>query len=182
MLGQEISGRDLILIAGGLFLVWKATHEIHGSLEGGEGEASAAVKGTFTAVILQIMLIDIVFSLDSIITAVGMVDDVRIMITAVILSVALMMLFAPHRRVRLQAPEHQDAGVVVPGRGRRGADRRGLRPPRPGLRPLRDGLLGGGGDAQHQRAQAPRCRWSCTARTGAARAGPDHFQPPPSTL
>jgi len=92
--GQEISGRDLILIAGGLFLVWKATNEIHGSLEGEEGEASSAVKATFTAVILQIMVIDIVFSLDSIITAVGMVDDVRIMITAVILSVALMMLFA----------------------------------------------------------------------------------------
>ncbi len=92
--GQEISGRDLILIAGGLFLVWKATNEIHGSLEGEEGEASSAVKATFTAVILQIMVIDIVFSLDSIITAVGMVDDVRIMITAVVLSVALMMLFA----------------------------------------------------------------------------------------
>jgi predicted tellurium resistance membrane protein TerC len=94
VLGQEISGRDLILIAGGLFLVWKATNEIHGSLEGEEGEASSAVKATFTAVILQIMVIDIVFSLDSIITAVGMVDDVRIMIAAVILSVALMMLFA----------------------------------------------------------------------------------------
>ncbi|MBK7532451.1 TerC family protein [Piscinibacter sp.] len=94
VLGQEISGRDLILIAGGLFLVWKATNEIHGSLEGEEGEASSAVKATFTAVILQIMVIDLVFSLDSIITAVGMVDDVRIMITAVILSVALMMLFA----------------------------------------------------------------------------------------
>ena len=94
VLGQEISGRDLILITGGLFLVWKATNEIHGSLEGEEGEASSAVKATFTAVILQIMVIDIVFSLDSIITAVGMVDDVRIMIAAVILSVALMMLFA----------------------------------------------------------------------------------------
>ncbi len=94
VMGQEISGRDLILIAGGLFLVWKATNEIHGSLEGEEGEASSAVKATFTAVILQIMVIDIVFSLDSIITAVGMVDDVRIMIAAVILSVALMMLFA----------------------------------------------------------------------------------------
>ena len=94
VLGQEISGRDLILIAGGLFLVWKAARDPR--LAGGEeGEASAAVKGTFTAVILQIMLIDIVFSLDSIITAVGMVDDVRIMIAAVILSVALMMLFAP---------------------------------------------------------------------------------------
>ena len=87
VLGQEISGRDLILIAGGLFLVWKATNEIHGSLEGEEGEASSAVKATFTAVILQIMVIDIVFSLDSLITAVGMVDDVRIMIAAVVVSV-----------------------------------------------------------------------------------------------
>jgi predicted tellurium resistance membrane protein TerC len=74
--------------------VWKSTTEIHGSLEGEEGTAAAAVKATFTAVILQIMLIDLVFSLDSIITAVGMVDDVRVMIAAVISSVALMMLFA----------------------------------------------------------------------------------------
>jgi predicted tellurium resistance membrane protein TerC len=94
VLGQEISGRDLILILGGLFLVWKSTTEIHGSLEGEEGHAAAAVKATFAAVILQIMVIDLVFSLDSIITAVGMVDDVRIMIAAVIASVALMMLFA----------------------------------------------------------------------------------------
>jgi predicted tellurium resistance membrane protein TerC len=94
VLGQEISGRDLILILGGLFLVWKSTTEIHGSLEGEEGQAAAAVKATFAAVIFQIMVIDLVFSLDSIITAVGMVDDVRIMITAVIASVALMMLFA----------------------------------------------------------------------------------------
>jgi predicted tellurium resistance membrane protein TerC len=94
VLGQEISGRDLILIAGGLFLVWKSTTEIHGSLEGEEGGAAAAVKATFAAVIVQIMVIDLVFSLDSIITAVGMVDDVRVMIAAVIVSVALMMLFA----------------------------------------------------------------------------------------
>jgi predicted tellurium resistance membrane protein TerC len=94
VLGQAISGRDLILIVGGLFLVWKATTEVHGALEGEEGHASSAVKATFGAVILQIMLIDLVFSLDSIITAVGMVDDVRIMIAAVIASVALMMLFA----------------------------------------------------------------------------------------
>jgi predicted tellurium resistance membrane protein TerC len=94
VLGQEISGRDLILILGGLFLVWKSTTEIHGSLEGEEGHTAAAVKATFAAVILQIMLIDLVFSLDSIITAVGMVDDVRIMIAAVIASVGLMMLFA----------------------------------------------------------------------------------------
>ena len=90
VLGQEISGRDLILIIGGLFLVWKATNEIHGSLEGEEGEASSAVKGTFTAVILQIMLIDIVFSLDSIITAVGLVEQVQIMIAAVIIAVGIM--------------------------------------------------------------------------------------------
>ena len=94
VLGQDISGRDLILILGGLFLVWKSTTEIHGSMEGEEGHAAAAVKATFGAVILQIMIIDLVFSLDSIITAVGMVDDVRVMIAAVIASVALMMLFA----------------------------------------------------------------------------------------
>jgi predicted tellurium resistance membrane protein TerC len=94
VLEQEISGRDLILILGGLFLIWKSTGEIHQSLEGEEGHSSSAVKATFTAVILQIMVVDIVFSLDSIITAVGMVDDVRVMIAAVIVSVGLMMLFA----------------------------------------------------------------------------------------
>jgi len=92
--GQEISGRDLILIGGGLFLIWKSTGEIHQSLEGEEGHASSTVKATFGAVILQIMIVDMVFSLDSIITAVGMVDEVVVMIAAVIASVALMMLFA----------------------------------------------------------------------------------------
>jgi predicted tellurium resistance membrane protein TerC len=94
VLDYEISGRDLILILGGLFLIWKSTGEIHQSLEGEEGHSSNAVKATFAAVILQIMVVDIVFSLDSIITAVGMVDDVRVMIAAVIVSVGLMMLFA----------------------------------------------------------------------------------------
>ncbi len=94
VLGQAISGRDLILIAGGLFLIYKSTGEIHQSLEGEEGHASSAVKATFSAVILQIMVVDIVFSLDSIITAVGMVDRIEVMITAVILSVGLMMVFA----------------------------------------------------------------------------------------
>ena len=94
VLGQEISGRDLILIAGGLFLIWKSTGEIHQSLEGEEGHASSVVKATFGAVILQIMIVDMVFSLDSIITAVGMVDELAVMIAAVIASVALMMLFA----------------------------------------------------------------------------------------
>ena len=94
VLGQAISGRDLILILGGLFLIWKSTSEIHQSLEGDDEHGPSAVKATFSAVILQIMLVDLVFSLDSIITAVGMVDDVRIMIAAVVASVALMMLFA----------------------------------------------------------------------------------------
>ena len=94
IVGQGISGRDLILILGGLFLIWKSTTEIHQSMEGEEDHASSAVKATFAAVIVQIMIIDLVFSLDSIITAVGMVDDVRIMIAAVVVSVALMMLFA----------------------------------------------------------------------------------------
>jgi predicted tellurium resistance membrane protein TerC len=94
IMGKGFSGRDLILILGGLFLVWKSTTEIHGSLEGEEGQTAAAVKATFASVIMQIMIIDLVFSLDSIITAVGMVDDVRVMIAAVIVSVALMMVFA----------------------------------------------------------------------------------------
>lgn len=92
--GKAISGRDLILILGGLFLLWKSVGEIHQSLEGSEEHGGSAVKAGFTAVILQIMVIDLVFSLDSIITAVGMVDDVRVMIAAVVASVALMMLFA----------------------------------------------------------------------------------------
>jgi predicted tellurium resistance membrane protein TerC len=92
--GQPISGRDLILILGGLFLIWKSTGEIHQSLEGEDGHGSNAIASTLTAVILQIMVVDLVFSLDSIVTAVGMVDEVAIMIAAVVASVGLMMLFA----------------------------------------------------------------------------------------
>ena len=92
--GEDFSGRDIILVAGGLFVLWKSTAEIHQLLEGKEGEASRAVPARFGAVILQIMVIDIVFSLDSIITAVGMVDEVAVMIAAVMASVGLMMLFA----------------------------------------------------------------------------------------
>jgi predicted tellurium resistance membrane protein TerC len=91
---QAISGRDLILIAGGLFLLWKSTKEIHQLLEGEKGEASAALRVTFSAVILQITIIDVVFSLDSIVTAVGMVDQVEVMVAAVVASVLLMMAFA----------------------------------------------------------------------------------------
>jgi predicted tellurium resistance membrane protein TerC len=90
----EISGRDIVLILGGLFLMWKSTGEIHQLLEGQEGHASSSVRGTFAAIIAQIIIIDLVFSLDSIITAVGMVNEIPIMVTAVVLSVALMMAFA----------------------------------------------------------------------------------------
>jgi len=92
--GREFTGRDLILVGGGLFLIWKSTTEIHQLLEGEEGTASTKVRPALSAVIVQIILIDIVFSLDSIITAVGMVDKVEVMIAAVIVSVILMMLFA----------------------------------------------------------------------------------------
>jgi predicted tellurium resistance membrane protein TerC len=92
--GQEISGRDLILLGGGLFLLAKATLEIHEKLEGAEGQRSAAVAPSFAAVIGQIMLLDIVFSLDSVITAVGMADDLWVMITAVILAVGVMLVSA----------------------------------------------------------------------------------------
>ena len=91
---QAISGRDLILILGGLFLVWKSTAEIHQSLEGEEAHGGSATGSTMTSIILQILVIDLVFSLDSIITAVGMVDEVAIMIAAVVASVGLMMAFA----------------------------------------------------------------------------------------
>jgi predicted tellurium resistance membrane protein TerC len=94
VLGQEISGRDLILILGGLFLLAKSTHEIHQKLEGEEGHASARVAPSFTSVIVQILLLDLVFSLDSVITAVGMVSEIQIMIAAVVVAVIFMMLFA----------------------------------------------------------------------------------------
>lgn len=91
---HTISGRDLILIIGGLFLIAKSTHEIHQKLEGEEGHGSLRVRPSFQSVIIQILLLDIVFSLDSVITAVGMVDDIKIMIIAVVASVAFMMVFA----------------------------------------------------------------------------------------
>ena len=92
VLSFHIAGRDLILLAGGLFLIWKSTREIHDKLEGTEGHASSKVGATFANVIVQIMLLDIVFSLDSVITAVGMVDELAIMISAVVIA-ALVMIF-----------------------------------------------------------------------------------------
>jgi predicted tellurium resistance membrane protein TerC len=91
---RGISGRDLILIIGGLFLIAKSTHEIHDKLEGEEGHGSAKVAASFAAVIVQILLLDVVFSLDSVITAVGMAEDVSVMIIAVVIAVAVMMFSA----------------------------------------------------------------------------------------
>jgi len=92
--GVEISGRDLILIVGGLFLIGKSTHEIHQKLEGERGQVSARVAPTFTGVLVQILLLDVVFSLDSVITAVGMVNQIGIMVTAVVVAVIVMIGFA----------------------------------------------------------------------------------------
>lgn len=92
---DEISGKDLVLITGGLFLIWKSVHEIHDKLEGLEhGPGAALAQITFGAVIMQIMIIDVVFSLDSIITAVGMVDELAIMVAAVVVAVIFMLVFA----------------------------------------------------------------------------------------
>jgi predicted tellurium resistance membrane protein TerC len=91
VLGQGISGRDLILLIGGLFLIYKSTHEIHERLEGDEGEGNTRAAAGFASVIVQILLLDIVFSLDSVITAVGMANHLGVMITAVVLAVAVMM-------------------------------------------------------------------------------------------
>ena len=94
VLGHDVSGRDAILILGGLFLLWKSTTEIHQTLEGADEQHASASRHTLFSVIFQIMLIDLIFSLDSIITAVGMVDQIEIMIAAVLTSVGLMMVFA----------------------------------------------------------------------------------------
>jgi predicted tellurium resistance membrane protein TerC len=95
VIGQEVSGRDLILIGGGLFLLGKSTTEIHARLEGEEPASGRQVKATsFASVIVQILLLDIVFSLDSVITAVGMADDLWVMITAVVIAVGVMMVSA----------------------------------------------------------------------------------------
>ena len=94
IIGFDISGRDLVLIAGGLFLLWKSVHEIHQKLEGEEGHSSTKVRAAFWNVIFQILLLDIVFSLDSVITAVGMVDHIEIMIAAVIIAAVVMVVTA----------------------------------------------------------------------------------------
>jgi len=105
LFGNEISGRDIVLIGGGLFLLWKSTVEIHGSVQGEPGERAPHPRASFAGVIAQVALIDVVFSLDSIITAIGMVDELAIMIAAVVVSVLLMMVFsAPVARFIAENP------------------------------------------------------------------------------
>ena len=93
---HNFSGRDLILLAGGLFLIYKATHEIHGKLEGEDGEVTRKLPPTFLSVLVQILLLDLVFSLDSVITAVGMAQKLGVMIAAVIVAVVFMLFFSGH--------------------------------------------------------------------------------------
>ena len=94
VLGHDFSGRDLTLLLGGLFLLGKSTYEIHESLEGSEGRKSARVAASFASVILQILVLDIVFSLDSVITAVGMVEQIGVMIAAIVIALGVMLLSA----------------------------------------------------------------------------------------
>jgi predicted tellurium resistance membrane protein TerC len=94
VVGQEISGRDVILILGGLFLLGKSTYEIHENLEGEEGHSSARVRATFGSVLVQIVILDLVFSLDSVITAVGMVNEIPVMIAAVTIAILVMLVSA----------------------------------------------------------------------------------------
>ena len=94
ILGRDFTGRDLVLLAGGLFLIAKSTMEIHEKLEGQEGSRSSRVAPSFWAILVQIMLLDIIFSLDSVITAVGMVSHVEVMVAGVVVAGLIMMLFA----------------------------------------------------------------------------------------
>ena len=94
LFGHDVSGRDLVLLLGGLFLIGKSTHEIHGSLEGAEEQRTARATASFASILIQIALLDIVFSLDSVITAVGMVDQIGVMIAAVVIAIAFMMFAA----------------------------------------------------------------------------------------
>ena len=155
--GDTISGRDLILIGGGLFLLAKATYEIHDKLEGHSGEQNR-VAASFRSVIIQVMLLDIVFSLDSVITAIGMSDHLGVMVTAVVLAVLVMLVAAEpistfveaHPTVKILALSF----LLLIGRLAR---RRRVRPPHlEGLHLLRDGLLGLRGGDQHPRPKKGR--------------------------
>jgi Integral membrane protein TerC family len=164
LFGFEISGRDLILITGGLFLIGKATYEIHDKLEGEEGHASVRVPPSFGAVIVQILLLDIVFSLDSVITAIGMADDLAVMVLAVIIAVGVMLVFSGKDwRVRRAPPDAESAGPELLAADRHVARGRRLPPAHlERLHLLRDGLLGVRRDRE---PEDPRARGAGGAET-----------------
>src|SRR4026207_1825080 len=121
--GTEISGRDMILLVGGLFLIGKSTHEIHEKLEGEEGHGSATGAASFVGIIIQILLLDIVFSLDSVITAVGMAEDLAVMVLAVIIAVGGMLVAGGGISGFVgRPPDGEDAGVELPSADRCLAD------------------------------------------------------------
>ena len=152
--GHGVSGKDLILAAGGLFLIYKATHEIHSALEGDEGEASAKVMANYAAVVAQIAIINLVFSIDSIVTAVGMANEIWIMAVAVILSMMVLMFASgPGRHLRRGASDREDPGAGLSDHDRHGAGRRQLRRARAqGLHLHRHGVLGVHRADQHEAA------------------------------
>jgi len=160
LFGQEFSIRDLVLIGGGLFLLIKGTMEIHDAVEGAEEGDSAGSKpsAVFGMVIAQIAIIDIVFSLDSVITAVGMVDNIPVMAAAIIIAVGVMIFASDpigefidrHPTVHRSPSDGQDAGAVVPHPGRYGTDRGWSRVSHSAcLSVFRHGLFGHGGNAEH---------------------------------
>ena len=144
LFGHGVSGKDLILAAGGLFLIYKATHEIHNALEGEEGEASARVMANYAAVVAQIAIINLVFSIDSIVTAVGMANEIWVMAVAVILSMVVLMAASGPVASFVEAhPDGEDPGPGLPDHDRHGPGGRRLRRARAqGLHLHRHGVLG----------------------------------------
>jgi predicted tellurium resistance membrane protein TerC len=128
--GIDVSWRDVILIGGGLFLIAKATHEIHAEVEAGDAESKAAVlTQSFALVVAQLVAIDLVFSLDSIVTAIGMAQDIEVMVWPRAGDDRDVSRLRPGHRLRRRAPDHQDAGAGVPAADRHGAGGRRLRLP-----------------------------------------------------
>jgi predicted tellurium resistance membrane protein TerC len=114
-----ISWRDIILIGGGLFLIAKATLEIHAEVDAHESEAAVSTTAqAFALIIARLVAVDLVFSLDPIITAIGMAEDLEVMIAAVVIAMIVMYVAADRRRLHRRAPHHQDAGAGLPGADR----------------------------------------------------------------